>query len=183
MHPTTAERHTHSARRSSLRSSCPTAREPWRLSMAMSSRCRTHRCSSRAATSPRRDSRKVPAKVLSVPHVGMPAKRWALAGMEPAAKSSTQETPSSTDAPTHPCSAKTNSPPSPGGATDDSAPSSPDTRVELPAHKSALSGEPLATIRQCNSALTGRCTGSRRWPSRSLPSTRCRSSVCPPDLC
>ena len=80
-----------------------------------------------------------------------------------------------------PCIAKTNSPPSPSpaGKTDDSTPSSPDTRVELSAYKSALSGEPLATIRQCNSALTYRCTASRRWPSRSLPSTRCRSSGCP----
>ena len=120
-------------------------------------------------------------EMLSVPHVGMPAKRWALSGMGPAAKSSTKVTTSSTDAPTHPCSAKANSPPSPSpaGKTDDSTPSSPDTRVELSAYKSALSGEPLATIRQCNSALTYRCTASRRWPSRSLPSTRCRSSGCP----
>src|SRR5664280_1408439 len=57
---------------------------------------------------------------------------------KPAARSSTAATRSSSDstaAPTHPCYAKPNSPPSPspGGATDDSATSSPETRVELAA--------------------------------------------------
>ena len=101
--------------------------------------------------------------------------------MEPAAESSTKETTSSSDATTHPCSTKPNSTPSPSpaGTTDDSAPSSPDTRVAPSAWQSALTGEPLTTIRECNSALTCRCTASRRWPSRSLLSTRCRSSGCP----